>query len=176
MNCEDFSKLLPDALGDELDLQTRMSFEGHLHTCATCREEYESLCGTVAALRAVPDEPNIQVLRQGDVLTIQYQAQTAESPRDHAAGPASSVLGKRRQPLWQLAASVILAFLVGYAVRGGGGEGLPSEPVPFDGAPQVSASAQAGLSFQRELVQTHLRKPGSSGLAKCFVALGRHHG
>ncbi len=176
MNCEDFAKLLPDALGEELDPQARISFEGHLHTCSTCREEYESLCGTVTALRAVPDEPNVQVQRHGDVLTIQYQAQVADGSGDHAVARASSVPGKRRQPLWQFAASVILAFLVGYGVRGGVGEGLPLEPILVDGETQVNAPAQAGLSFQRKLVQTHLRKPGSSGLAKCFVALGRHRG
>ena len=167
MNCEDFEILMADALGDELSPADRPAFEVHLAECATCREEFDSNQKALGTMRALPGPRRVNVRREGNRLVI-------EEPR---AANSSTVTRRQRwltalaaRGVFRYAASVLIAFTAGYAVHAGmmAADKAGQQPVT-----RLEKSPPADGSFQHVLLSTHARKPSTSDLAKCLIAMAR---
>ena len=160
MNCEDFENLLADALGNELAATERPRFEAHLAECDRCRREYETSLRTIAAMRALPGPRQVHIERQGTRLILQDSAAPAPPRRRLGGG------------MLRYAASVLIAFVSGYALH----TGLMIAELGKDDSlivrpPQVTSSDPSSESLQNALVAAHQLDPGRSNLAKCMIAM-----
>ena len=154
MNCEDFEMLLADALGGELSVGDRPAFEGHIAECSRCRAEYESMSGAVRSLKALPDPQPVTVRRQGGRLIL-----SESSPRR---------MMRFSHGLLRYAASVLIAFTAGYALR--------AALTPRTGVSDRAVIELADAGSKRDTLQVaiagaHLRNPARSDLAKCLSAM-----
>ena len=154
MKCEDFQMLLADALGGELSDADRPAFQTHLAQCARCRAEYESMSGAVRSLQALPEPRPVSVRRVGGRLIL------SESP------PRTLTLFSHG--LLRYAASVLIAFTAGYALRAGL---TPRDATSGTGVVQVADAGSKRDSLQVAIAGAHLRNPGRSDLAKCLMAM-----
>lgn len=163
MNCTDFEVLLADALGDELSAVDRPVFEAHLAECEKCRREYETALRTVTTMRALPGPARATVRREGNRLVI-----------DDRPSHAPRVPWWFRGGVFRYAASILIAFLAGYAVHAG--LMMTEAERPADHLVQTDDSIEAPASpssLQRALVHTHVRNPARSDLAKCLIAMAK---
>ena len=164
MKCEDYEMLMADALGDELSPADRSAFEAHLATCASCRSDYDSLSGTVTTLRDLPGPVGVSVRREGTRLVIE---ETTERPAAWRTGGSWE-----SRALLRYAASVLVAFLGGYAFHAGlmpvssRVPTLPGPPVLVHATPDQSSDLHGAL------VRAHVHKPRRPDLAKALIALG----
>ncbi|MFH1111182.1 MAG: zf-HC2 domain-containing protein [Planctomycetota bacterium] len=154
MKCEDFQMLLADALGGELSDADRPAFQAHLAQCAPCRAEYESMSRAVRSLQALPEPRAVSVRRVGDRLIL------SESPPRTLAWLSHGLL--------RYAASVLIAFTAGYALRAGL---TPHEGKSGTTIVRVADAGSKRDSLQVAIAGAHLRNPGRSDLAKCLMAM-----
>lgn len=201
MNCNDFETLMADALGNELSPADRPIFEAHLRDCLKCRGEYESTRRAVATMRELPGPARVTVRREGDRLVIE------DKPPKHVSGKANTVRrgrlrtvassllgpalgGRGMQPaargaLFRYAASVLIAFSVGYALNDGavgnqspvGGSGQPTVPIRPSQADDPNSPLpdyNRHHTLRGALVSAYAQRPARSDLAKCLVAIAGH--
>ena len=185
MKCEDFQMLLADALGGELSDADRPAFEAHTAQCPRCRAEYESMSGAVRSLQALPEPQPVSVRRIGDNLILGVHPDTLGVHPDtplplRGRGQGEGVPGRtlsessRGTATWfshrllRYAASVLIAFTAGYALRStlaprDDASGRPVALVANDGAKRGS--------LEGAIAGAHLRNPTRSDLAKCLIAM-----
>lgn len=189
MTCQDFETLMADALGDELSSGDRATFEAHLAECEACRLEYESARRTVVAMRELPGPTRVKIRREGSRLVIDESDEADSDRREDRTGAAAGTGARRARgvpisskqvPLavrlssgvFRYAASIMIAFVAGYAFHAGL---LITDAMRTDvGVVQpvnVAPTGRQAGSFQRALVDAHQRNRGSSGLAKCLIAM-----
>ena len=163
MDCKDFEALLADAVGGELADADRPMFENHLASCAQCRRQYESLIGTVNVMQTLPTPMDVTVTRRGAQLII-----------TEARTPTSNRRAWFSRGLLRYAASVLLAFIAGYALHAGVGS-TPGGPQPETQARihEVSSSPKTRGTVRTALVDAYRRNPQASTLAHCMAALSR---
>ena len=160
MNCERFLDRLAEALGDELSPTMQSEFDTHVASCAKCRREYQSMQDTMATLRQLPPAPEVSIRRLDDSLVFGRSTDLRRFAR------------LRLGVMFRYAAIILLAFLVGFATRGGSGGG-PGVPHVKEG---ISASAQPPRVAGDDTVRTalawaHRQNPSSPRLTKLLVAL-----
>lgn len=160
MNCERFLDLLAEALGDELSPTMRTEFDTHVASCAKCRREYQSMQDTMSTLRQLPPAPEVSIRRLDDSLVFGRSTDLRRATR------------LRLGVMLRYAAIILLAFLVGFATRGGSGAGqgephvkerisVPGQPPGVDGDD----------TFRTALAGAHRQNPSSTRLTKLLVAL-----
>ena len=154
MNCEDFQMLLADALGGELSDAQRPGFEAHITQCSECRHEYESMSGTVSSLQLLPEPQPVSVRRVGGRLILSESRHWAMSEYSYG--------------LLRYAASVLIAFTAGYALRAAL---APRDAATHEGMVQVADAESKRGTLQGAIAGAHLRNPARSDLAKCLSAM-----
>ena len=154
MKCEDFQMLLADALGGELSDAERPAFQTHLAQCARCRAEYESMSGAVRSLQALPEPRSVSVRRVGDRLIL--------------SEPSARRMMWFSHSLLRSAASVLVAFTAGYALRAAL---TPSTGVSDRAVIEVADAGSRRDTLQVAIAGAHLRNPARSDLAKCLSAM-----
>ena len=170
MNCKDFERLLADAWGDELTMADKAEFEAHLAECEACRREYETGRQALDAMRSLTGPREVEIERRGPTLIL----------HDPTAPPR-----RRRRlfsgHLFRYAASVLIAFVAGYALHSGMmlAEFGRSDAIiarqedqmqdDYTGAEQ--ASPAENRSLQNALLTAHLRNPRRTNLANCMIAM-----
>lgn len=154
MKCEDFQLLLADALGGELSDAQRPGFEAHIAECSQCRREYESMRETVCSLLSLPEPQPIRVRRVGGRLILSQSSRGAMTAFSYG--------------LLRYAASVLIAFTAGYALRAAL---TPPDAAPRDGVVQVVSAGSKRDTLQVAIAGAHLRNPARSDLAKCLSAM-----
>jgi len=174
MKCEDFERLLADALGNELADADRAAFEVHLAECDGCRREYEGNAAALQALKRMVGPQEVRVRREGERLII--EGPETLSALDAAEGAPRMGGASRRRPerragsFLRYAASLLIAFVGGYALHAG--LMLSTSDHPGTRSPEPLAVAQTEEStFQTQLLQAHRRNPAGSGLSKCMTVL-----
>ena len=174
MKCEDFEQLLADALGDELAEADRAAFEAHLAECDTCRHEYKSNAAAVQALKGMGGPQEVRVRREGERLIIEgpetLSAVDAAQGTIETVGPSHGRTERRMSALFRYAASLLIAFVGGYALHAG--LMLSTADHPGQNGPGTPLVAQTETpTFQAELLRAHQRNPAGSGLSKCMMVL-----
>ncbi|MCH7526986.1 MAG: zf-HC2 domain-containing protein [Planctomycetes bacterium] len=162
MNCEEFETLLVDALGGELAPADESVFQAHVAQCERCRVEYETTRAAVDTMRSLPGPQRVRVERRGQRLILHDPAPPRRSGVSRLAGSA----------VFRYAASVMIAFVGGYALHAGlmladaaGG----TQVVRLD--PKHGSAIADEPSFQTALITAHWRNPKQPDLAKCMVAM-----
>lgn len=163
MNCDRFEFMLASALGDELTPDDRVAFDNHLATCTRCRGEYDSLRGVTASLRALSAPPSVRIARQRDGVYLE----------DGAPSRAESSPGRVWRGPLRMAASILLAFVSGYAVHAAvmmrGSATPPTGPIAhLTREPDPNAT-----TLRSALVAAYERSPHQPALANCFAAMFR---
>ena len=161
MNCEGIEMLLAEALGGELSKADRSALDAHLAHCDRCRREYESLSRAVDGMRSLPGPKRVTVGRQG---------------RRAASLNASArpILGLRwfSSRVVRFAASVLIAFVAGYASHAGL---MMSVPAPQQGTSLQREAERpgenGGRSLEYAVVSAYRQNPARSDLAKCLIAM-----
>lgn len=131
IGCDAARDLLHPYLDGELDRAAVDELEMHLFSCATCREELASLEHVRSQVRQAPRFRAPRRLRE--------QLRTM----DELAAPAQSLRGARQAALWQMAASVVLAFALGTGVT-------------WWRMTDITVASR-GQAFAQELLTSHLR-------------------
>ena len=54
MDCKYIKNLIPLYIDDEIDEKTRLEFEEHVNTCASCKHEIEAMSKALSILRSIP--------------------------------------------------------------------------------------------------------------------------
>lgn len=141
MTCNQIADLLPDYLQKSLTPEQRAEVEGHMSTCADCREGI----ALWQKLGTLPDEqPSPKLRERFDAMLDTYQQGRWEKEKLRAARPSMAPawltgLAWMRGPLAQAAMAAVLlvaGFLAGQASN------------------KSSASAQELASLHRELTDT----------------------
>src|ERR1700754_2526078 len=101
IGCDTARDLLHPYLDGELDRAAVDELEVHLFSCAACRDELASLEHVRSQVRQAPRFRAPRRLRE--------QLRTL----DELAAPTQNQRGMQRAALWQIAASVVLAFALG---------------------------------------------------------------
>ncbi len=167
MICEDFERLMAEALGDEIEPRDRSRLEAHLAECEHCRLEYESGLRTVAAMRTLSGPKHVHVERRGAKLILH-----------DAAAPTRRAAPFAMRGMFRYAASILIAFVAGYGLHSG--LTLTSalsgpEAIVGQGDPGVPADEQMATSaerrIERALLDAHRRNPNRSNLATCMIAM-----
>ena len=160
MNCERFMDHLADALGNELPPTMQTEFDTHVASCARCHREYQSMQDTMATLRQLPPAPEVSIRRLDDSLVFGRSTDLRRFAR------------LRLGVMFRYAAIILLAFLVGFATRGGsgGGPGVPhvKEEISVPGQPP---GVDGDDTFRTALAGAHRQNPSSTRLTKLLVAL-----
>ena len=174
MKCEDFEQLLADALGGELAEAERPAFEGHLAQCDACRREYEGNAAAVQALKGIVGPQQVRVRREGERLIIEgpEHSSVVDTARGmvKTVGPSYGRTEWRGRAFFRYAASVLLAFIGGYALHAGLMLSNSGPSAPGGSGPVVVAQVDKP-TFQDELVQAYRRSPKGSDLSKCMMVL-----
>ncbi len=160
MNCERFMELLAEALGDELPPTVQTEFETHLASCARCHREYQSMQDTMATLRQLPPAPEVSIRRLDDSLVFGRSTDLRRFAR------------LRLGVMFRYAAIILLAFLVGFATRGGPdvAPGVPHVEERSSPPPQPPRLDEDN-TFRTALACAHRQNPSSTRLTKLLVAL-----
>lgn len=157
MACEDFELLMADALAGEISEADRRTLQAHLANCERCREDFESSGAAIAAMRTLPAPQHVSVERQGNSLVI------------HCDPPLVSI--PWGGGLLRYAAGLLIAFSAGYGLNAGLLliDSTESRHPPAPIVVAVATTPNAG-TLEKALVQTHIRRPARSSLAKCLIA------
>lgn len=131
IGCDVARDLLHPYLDGELDRATVDELEMHLDSCAACRDELASLEHVRSQVRQAPRFRAPRRLRE--------QLRTL----DELAAPTHDLRGAPRAALWQMAASVVLAFALGVGVT-------------WWGTTDMTVSRR-GQAFAQDLLTSHLR-------------------
>ena len=160
MNCEQFMDQLAEALGDELPPTMQSEFDTHVASCTKCRREYQSMRDTMSTLRQLPPAPEVSVRRLDDSLVFGRSTDLRRLARF------------RLGAIFRYAAIILLAFLVGFATRGGSDTG-PRVPHVKEGvsAPARPPRVDGDDTFRTALAGAHRQNPSSTRLTKLLVAL-----
>ena len=153
MTCEDFERLLPDALGGELTEADLHLLDAHVSQCAACRTEYDSLQATIGRLGELSAPRSARMRREGDRVILLDDTGRKRSLSKRLAFGA-----------FRYAASVLIAFTAGYALHAW----LMMADVAKTASP---LERQGGRTFQVAVASAHLRNPTGSDLAKCMSAI-----
>ena len=166
MDCDRFELMLAGALGDELSPDDRAAFDNHLEACTRCRSEYESLRGVTVSLRALSAPPSVRIAREQDGVYLE----------DGASSRTQSSADRLWRGPVRMAASILLAFVSGYAVHAalmmGGASAPPANPI----AHLTREPAANTTTLRSALVAAHERSPHQPALANCFAAMFRDSG
>ncbi len=115
MNCDQFKKIIPDILMDNLDRDAQATVEAHLLSCPSCKHEMESLKTLWAKLGTIPDEQPGPALRlRFDTMVEAYQQGIKQAkPGRSLFEVINSWLEKwfPKQPIFQFATAVLLLIL-----------------------------------------------------------------
>lgn len=141
MQCEQLNERLADYWAGALTEAERAGVEAHVAACPACRREAAELGETWRALGTIPDESPSPALehrfnamldawRDGERAATAGAPASEHGPRDGQSGAHTLAWRPRRgasrfgvwQPVWQLAAAVLLV-IVGYTV----GRGTPDQ-------------------------------------------------
>ncbi len=173
MDCEKFQHLLADALGEELDAADRPAFEAHVAACARCRRDYESAKAAIAAMQRLPQagESGARGLEDGFVQALS-RARPARKPL------ATWILGAG----FRYAAAILIAFMVGFVVRGytpparGSAPSVPTQSwsgaaADVERLPPSRLTASRDGTFVAALAMAYEQHPGRGNLANCMSAL-----
>jgi len=161
MNCDQFESMLADALGDELAPEDQSRFDEHLAACESCRVEYESLRMATNDLHSLGAPQSVRMVRSGERVFVDDGSLQSDSPKRFR---------RSTSPL-RFAASILLAFVSGYALHAGlilKGDSPSVGDAPVE---RVQASTEGGITLGAALVSAHKRNPSRSNLAKCFAAV-----
>ncbi|MCH9002371.1 MAG: zf-HC2 domain-containing protein [Planctomycetes bacterium] len=160
MNCERFMDQLAEALGDELPPTMQTEFDTHVASCAKCRREYQSMQDTMSTLRQLPPAPEVSIRRLDDSLVLGRPVDLRHSITQRLSG------------LLRYAAIILLAFLVGFATRGGSGAGQGEPHVKERiSVPRQQPGVDGDDTFRTALAGAHRQNPSSTRLTKLLVAL-----
>lgn len=173
MDCEKFQHLLADALGEELDAADRPAFETHVAACMRCRRDYESAKAAIAAMQRLPqaEDSDARGLDDGFGQALS-RAKPARKP------VATWILGAG----FRYAAAILIAFTVGFVVRGYAPptrDRAPSVQTPLrpsttadvEHLPPSGPSASRDGTFVAALAMAYERHPGRGNLANCMSVL-----
>lgn len=177
MNCEDFEALLADVLGGELSGTDRSAFEKHANECERCRDEYDSLRLAVDRMRTLSGPRRV---------TINH----GHNPKISGSAPGGMARGLRllSKGVFRYAASVLIAFVAGYALHAGLMIGaatseratLVQDDAQTFGHTSMTSSAHSATPttlirvdnrLKHALINAHERNPTRSDLAKCLMAV-----
>ena len=173
MNCQDIELLMADAWGQEISRADQADLDDHLRSCERCRVEYATGCRALAAMSELRGPARVSVERTGDTLVL----------RDVACGNlrrTAAPLAWWARSAFRYAASVLIAFVSGYALHSGlmiadrWGENS-SDRVIVSVTPDDAQSVKTGIptapSVEGALRSAHHRYPRGSRLAKCMIAM-----
>lgn len=174
MKCENFEQLLADALGGELAEADQAAFEAHLAECDTCRQEYKSDSAAVQALKRMAGPQEVRVSREGERLIIEgpetLSVVDAAQGTAKTKGPSYGRTKRRMSAFLRYAASLLIAFVGGYALHAGLMLSTAGHPGQDNSGTSLVAQAETP-TFQAELLRAHQRNPAGSGLSKCMMVL-----
>lgn len=166
MNCEEFERLMVDALGGELREADRPTFEAHLSRCDRCRRDYDSSQSAVETMQSLPGPELVTVRREGARLVIEERASRL---------PA--VDSSQRGWFWRRAGSGVLRYAAGLLIAFTAGYALHTAQTMFDPAQDLGRGRETMLTsylgldnLQGALVRAHVGRPSRSGLAKALIA------
>lgn len=191
MNREEFEQKMAEALGGEPAEADRAAFEEALAAHDDWRREYEGAKRTLDALASLSAPGRVSARREGDRLVIE-PASVSRPVRSARAGGAGR---------WRIAAAILIAFTAGYAahalliLREGFVPRNQVVHVPADQhVPDDEGTAGYDVrgsghdvrdpehdvrnpfqSLETALARAHARRPSSSSLAKCLIAVAPRH-
>jgi hypothetical protein len=114
MKCKDIREKFLDFLTGEIEEISKAQVQSHISTCASCREELESLSEIWTKLGVLPEEKPSKMLRSRFYDMLQAYKQGIE--REKAKPRLGKILGASfsslwpRRPAWQLVFSLVLLF------------------------------------------------------------------
>jgi len=163
MNCEDFERLMADALGGELSPEDRPRFDRHLAECEACRKDFETSRRALDEMHALPGSRKVTARREGSRIII-------DAADLAAAAFLGASRGHRSRWAWvplRYAAGLLIAFTAGYALHAGLTLADAARSTPM----AAHQPRTTGESLHGSLVRAHANNPGRSNLAKCLIAM-----
>jgi len=114
MKCKDIKEKFLDFLTGEIDEAAKAQVQSHISTCASCREELESLSEIWTKLGVLPEEKPSKTLRTRFYDMLQtYKQELDQEKAKPRLGEILEALFRSlwpKRPAWQFAFSLLLLF------------------------------------------------------------------